>query len=104
MQICNQRHLMRSSIAGFEQADVFLSVGTQPRVEAAMVNARIRKTVCATQAKVEVTLALQLISTMITSILAQTLKTLVEVFLRGRTWMPFSLLFHHCKTFQRCQT
>ncbi|XP_042477411.1 NADH dehydrogenase [ubiquinone] iron-sulfur protein 1, mitochondrial [Macadamia integrifolia] len=44
--------LLNSSIAGLEKADVFLLVGTQPRVEAAMVNARIRKTVRATQAKV----------------------------------------------------
>ncbi|KAL1365392.1 hypothetical protein AAHE18_03G285200 [Arachis hypogaea] len=43
---------MNTSIAGLENADVFLLVGTQPRVEAAMVNARIRKTVRATQAKV----------------------------------------------------
>ncbi|KAL5217686.1 hypothetical protein ABZP36_018370 [Zizania latifolia] len=45
-------YLMNTSIAGLEKADVFLLVGTQPRVEAAMVNARIRKTVRATQAKV----------------------------------------------------
>lgn len=45
-------YIMNSSIAGLEKADVFLLVGTQPRVEAAMVNARIRKTVRATQAKV----------------------------------------------------
>ncbi|XP_043703266.1 NADH dehydrogenase [ubiquinone] iron-sulfur protein 1, mitochondrial [Telopea speciosissima] len=44
--------LLNSSISGLEKADVFLLVGTQPRVEAAMVNARIRKTVRATQAKV----------------------------------------------------
>ncbi|XP_041002420.1 NADH dehydrogenase [ubiquinone] iron-sulfur protein 1, mitochondrial [Juglans microcarpa x Juglans regia] len=45
-------YIMNSTIAGLEKADVFLLVGTQPRVEAAMVNARIRKTVRATQAKV----------------------------------------------------
>uniref|UniRef100_N1QXW8 NADH:ubiquinone reductase (H(+)-translocating) n=1 Tax=Aegilops tauschii TaxID=37682 RepID=N1QXW8_AEGTA len=45
-------YLMNTSIAGLEKADVFLLVGTQPRVEAAMVNARIQKTVRATQAKV----------------------------------------------------
>lgn len=46
------RYLMNSGISGLEKADVFLLVGTQPRVEAAMVNARIRKTVKATGAKV----------------------------------------------------
>ncbi|XP_054799209.1 NADH dehydrogenase [ubiquinone] iron-sulfur protein 1, mitochondrial [Prosopis cineraria] len=45
-------YLMNTSIAGLEKADVFLLVGTQPRVEAAMVNARIQKTVRASQAKV----------------------------------------------------
>ncbi|XP_050229620.1 NADH dehydrogenase [ubiquinone] iron-sulfur protein 1, mitochondrial [Mercurialis annua] len=45
-------YIMNSSISALEKADVFLLVGTQPRVEAAMVNARIRKTVCATNAKV----------------------------------------------------
>ncbi|XP_062150827.1 NADH dehydrogenase [ubiquinone] iron-sulfur protein 1, mitochondrial [Alnus glutinosa] len=45
-------YLMNSGIAGLEKADVFLLVGTQPRVEAAMVNARIQKTVRATRAKV----------------------------------------------------
>uniref|UniRef100_A0A5B6ZCG1 NADH dehydrogenase [ubiquinone] iron-sulfur protein 1, mitochondrial n=1 Tax=Davidia involucrata TaxID=16924 RepID=A0A5B6ZCG1_DAVIN len=45
-------YLLNSSISGLEKADAFLLVGTQPRVEAAMVNARIRKTVRATQAKV----------------------------------------------------
>ncbi|KAL1327373.1 hypothetical protein AAHE18_13G297500 [Arachis hypogaea] len=44
-------YIMNTSIAGLENADVFLLVGTQPRVEAAMVNARIRTTVRATQAK-----------------------------------------------------
>ncbi|WOG97441.1 hypothetical protein DCAR_0416781 [Daucus carota subsp. sativus] len=45
-------YLLNSGISGLENADLFLLVGTQPRVEAAMVNARIRKTVLATQAKV----------------------------------------------------
>ncbi|XP_023527139.1 NADH dehydrogenase [ubiquinone] iron-sulfur protein 1, mitochondrial-like [Cucurbita pepo subsp. pepo] len=45
-------YMMNSGIAGLEKADVFLLIGTQPRVEAAMVNARIRKTVRATHAKV----------------------------------------------------
>uniref|UniRef100_A0A1E5WIU5 NADH dehydrogenase [ubiquinone] iron-sulfur protein 1, mitochondrial n=1 Tax=Dichanthelium oligosanthes TaxID=888268 RepID=A0A1E5WIU5_9POAL len=45
-------YLMNTGIAGLEKADVFLLVGTQPRVEASMVNARIQKTVKATQAKV----------------------------------------------------
>ncbi|XP_020588123.1 NADH dehydrogenase [ubiquinone] iron-sulfur protein 1, mitochondrial [Phalaenopsis equestris] len=44
--------LLNSNIAGLEKADLFLIVGSQPRVEAPMVNARIRKTVRATQAKV----------------------------------------------------
>ncbi|KAL5810142.1 hypothetical protein ACOSQ4_026710 [Xanthoceras sorbifolium] len=45
-------YIMNTSINGLEKADVFLLVGTQPRVEAAMVNARIRKTVRANNAKV----------------------------------------------------
>ncbi|XP_008812607.2 NADH dehydrogenase [ubiquinone] iron-sulfur protein 1, mitochondrial-like [Phoenix dactylifera] len=45
-------YLLNTNIAGLEKADCFLLVGTQPRVEASMVNARIRKTVRATQAKV----------------------------------------------------
>ncbi|KAL0463292.1 UNVERIFIED_CONTAM: NADH dehydrogenase [ubiquinone] iron-sulfur protein 1, mitochondrial [Sesamum latifolium] len=45
-------YIMNTSISGLEKADAFLLVGTQPRVEAAMVNARIRKTVRATNAKV----------------------------------------------------
>lgn len=45
-------YLMNTGISGLEKADCFLLVGTQPRVEAAMVNARIRKTVRATQAMV----------------------------------------------------
>ncbi|XP_010271237.1 PREDICTED: NADH dehydrogenase [ubiquinone] iron-sulfur protein 1, mitochondrial [Nelumbo nucifera] len=44
--------LLNSNISGLEKADVFLLIGSQPRVEAPMVNARIRKTVRATQAKV----------------------------------------------------
>lgn len=43
---------MNTGISGLEKADAFLLVGTQPRVEAAMVNARIRKTVKANNAKV----------------------------------------------------
>ncbi|KAJ9172952.1 hypothetical protein P3X46_016137 [Hevea brasiliensis] len=45
-------YIMNTSISGLEKVDVFLLVGTQPRIEAAMVNARIRKTVRATNAKV----------------------------------------------------
>ncbi|KAI9162421.1 hypothetical protein LWI28_027142 [Acer negundo] len=45
-------YIMNTSISGLEKADVFLLVGTQPRVEAAMVNARINKTVRANNAKV----------------------------------------------------
>ncbi|KAL6223582.1 hypothetical protein ACLB2K_006966 [Fragaria x ananassa] len=45
-------YIMNSSIGGLEKADAFLLVGTQPRVEAAIVNARIRKTVLSNQAKV----------------------------------------------------
>lgn len=45
-------YIMNTSISGLEKADCFLLVGTQPRVEAAMVNARIRKTVRANNAKV----------------------------------------------------
>ncbi|KAJ6824434.1 NADH-ubiquinone oxidoreductase subunit [Iris pallida] len=45
-------YLMNTSIAGLEKADLFLIVGSQPRVEAPMVNARIRKTVRANLAKV----------------------------------------------------
>ena len=36
-------YIMNSSIAGIEQADVILLVGTNPRHEATLVNARIRK-------------------------------------------------------------
>lgn len=45
-------YLFNSSIAGLENADCFLLVGTQPRIEAAMINARIHKQVRAAQAKV----------------------------------------------------
>lgn len=45
-------YIMNTSISGLEKADCFLLVGTQPQVEAAMVNARIRKTVRANNAKV----------------------------------------------------
>ncbi|KAL0549102.1 hypothetical protein IC582_013582 [Cucumis melo] len=45
-------YIMNTGIAGLEKADVFLLIGSQPKVEAAMINARIRKTVRATQAKV----------------------------------------------------
>ncbi|XP_058079393.1 NADH dehydrogenase [ubiquinone] iron-sulfur protein 1, mitochondrial [Magnolia sinica] len=45
-------YLLNTTIAGLEKADVFLLIGTQPRVEAPMVNARIHKTVRATKAKV----------------------------------------------------
>ncbi|KAL2521893.1 NADH dehydrogenase [ubiquinone] iron-sulfur protein 1 [Forsythia ovata] len=45
-------YIMNTTIGGLENADVFLLVGTQPRVEAAMVNARIKKTVRATNATV----------------------------------------------------
>ncbi|KAK0597608.1 hypothetical protein LWI29_026842 [Acer saccharum] len=45
-------YIMNTSISGLEKADVILLVGTQPRVEAAMVNARINKTVRANNAKV----------------------------------------------------
>eukprot|EP00262_Sarcandra_glabra_P020614 TRINITY_DN82_c1_g1_i1.p1 TRINITY_DN82_c1_g1~~TRINITY_DN82_c1_g1_i1.p1 ORF type:complete len:758 (+),score=120.77 TRINITY_DN82_c1_g1_i1:606-2879(+) len=44
--------LLNTTISGLEKADVFLLVGTQPRIEAPMVNARIRKTVRSSQAKV----------------------------------------------------
>ncbi|KAF2295548.1 hypothetical protein GH714_033173 [Hevea brasiliensis] len=45
-------YIMNTGISGLEKVDVFLLVGTQPRIEAAMVNARIRKTIRATNAKV----------------------------------------------------
>ncbi|XP_068663612.1 NADH dehydrogenase [ubiquinone] iron-sulfur protein 1, mitochondrial-like [Aristolochia californica] len=44
--------LLNTTISGLEKADLFLLIGSQPRVEAPMVNARIRKTVRAGQAKV----------------------------------------------------
>uniref|UniRef100_A0A0C9RM95 TSA: Wollemia nobilis Ref_Wollemi_Transcript_11230_2951 transcribed RNA sequence n=1 Tax=Wollemia nobilis TaxID=56998 RepID=A0A0C9RM95_9CONI len=44
--------LLNTSIAGLEKGDAFLFVGTNPRVEAPMVNARIRKAVRAGHAKV----------------------------------------------------
>jgi NADH-quinone oxidoreductase subunit G len=43
-----------TTIAGIEKADVILLVGTNPRVEAALVNARIRKTWLAKRIKVAV--------------------------------------------------
>ncbi|KAJ6370172.1 hypothetical protein OIU76_028446 [Salix suchowensis] len=45
-------YIMNCGINGLENADVFLLVGAQPRVEAAMVNARIRETVRGSNAKV----------------------------------------------------
>ncbi|CAN1765523.1 NADH dehydrogenase [ubiquinone] iron-sulfur protein 1, mitochondrial [Linum perenne] len=45
-------YIMNTGINDLEKADAFLLVGTQPRVEAAMVNARIHKTVRANNAKV----------------------------------------------------
>ncbi|KAL7143825.1 hypothetical protein ABFS83_08G217100 [Erythranthe nasuta] len=45
-------YIMNTGISGLEKADLFLLVGTQPRVEAAMVNTRICKTVRANNAKV----------------------------------------------------
>ncbi|MGF1456070.1 MAG: NADH-quinone oxidoreductase subunit NuoG [Alphaproteobacteria bacterium] len=38
-----QRYLFNTSIAGIEQADALLIVGANPRVEAPMLNARLRK-------------------------------------------------------------
>eukprot|EP00252_Welwitschia_mirabilis_P013284 TRINITY_DN29281_c0_g1_i1.p1 TRINITY_DN29281_c0_g1~~TRINITY_DN29281_c0_g1_i1.p1 ORF type:complete len:804 (-),score=152.21 TRINITY_DN29281_c0_g1_i1:148-2397(-) len=49
-----QDYLLNTSIANLEQGDAFLLVGTNPRVEAAMVNARIRKAVRQSNAKVAV--------------------------------------------------
>lgn len=37
-------YIMNSKIAGIEQSDLILLVGTNPRLEAPLVNARIRKT------------------------------------------------------------
>ena len=45
-------YLFNTTIAGIEQADVILLVGTNPRKEAALVNARIRKTWLAKRIKV----------------------------------------------------
>ena len=36
-------YLFNATIAGIEQADAILLVGTNPRLEAAVLNARIRK-------------------------------------------------------------
>ncbi len=47
-------YLFNSTIAGIENADVILLVGTNPRKDAAMVNARIRKTWLANRIKVGV--------------------------------------------------
>jgi NADH-quinone oxidoreductase subunit G len=45
-------YLFNSTIAGIEQADVILLVGSNPRKDAALVNARIRKTWLARRIKV----------------------------------------------------
>ena len=47
-------YLFNTTIAGIEKADAILLVGTNPRVEAALVNARIRKTWLAKKVKVGV--------------------------------------------------
>ncbi len=47
-------YLFNTTIAGLEKADAILLVGTNPRVEAAMINARIRKTWLAKRVKVGV--------------------------------------------------
>ena len=47
-------YLFNTTIAGLEKADAILLVGTNPRVEAALVNARIRKTWLAKRVKVGV--------------------------------------------------
>ncbi len=47
-------YLFNSGIAGIEEADAILLVGTNPRIEAAMVNARIRKAWLAKRIKVGV--------------------------------------------------
>jgi NADH-quinone oxidoreductase subunit G len=44
--------LFNTTIAGIEQADAILLVGTNPRIEAALVNARIRKTWLANRIKI----------------------------------------------------
>lgn len=51
-QPCGWR--FNTTIAGIEQSDVILLIGTNPRVEAALVNARIRKTWLAKHIKVGV--------------------------------------------------
>jgi NADH-quinone oxidoreductase subunit G len=51
-QACGWR--FNTTIAGIEQADVILLVGTNPRHEAALVNARIRKTWLAKRIKIGV--------------------------------------------------
>jgi NADH-quinone oxidoreductase subunit G len=47
-------YLFNTTIAGIEKADAILLVGTNPRVEAALVNARIRKTWLANRIKIGV--------------------------------------------------
>ena len=38
-----ENYLFNSSINGIEEADLILLIGTNPRFEATMINARIRK-------------------------------------------------------------
>ncbi len=45
---CRAGYLFNTTIAGIEQADAVLIVGSNPRKEAAIINARLRKTVLAT--------------------------------------------------------
>ncbi len=47
-------YLFNTTIAGIEKADAILLVGTNPRIEAALVNSRIRKTWLAKRVKVGV--------------------------------------------------
>ncbi len=47
-------YLMNSTIAGIDQADVILLIGTNPRWEAPLVNARIRKNILSRRVKVGV--------------------------------------------------
>ncbi len=47
-------YLFNTTIAGIEKADAILLVGTNPRTEAALINARIRKTFLANRVKVGV--------------------------------------------------
>ncbi len=47
-------YLMNSTIAGIDQADVILLIGTNPRWEAPLVNARIRKNILSRRIKVGV--------------------------------------------------